>query len=122
MRSGGINWLAVIAAAVTIYVLGFVMYAVMIPMESYVAMSGITEAEQATATSRMMYSPIMPIMTAVFMAVLFKWGSVPDMVAGIPGVLYGWVYDGANNSLTMIDCAHLLLGHMAAGGILGGWK
>ena len=134
MRSGGINWLAVIAAAVTIYVLGFVMYAVMIPMESYVAMSGITEAEQATATSRMMYSPIMPIMTAVFMAVLFKWGSVPDMVAGIkwalvvalasgiPGVLYGWVYGGLPTKMTMIDVSHLLLGHIAAGAILGGWK
>ena len=40
------------------------------------AMSGITEAEKAVAMSRMMFSPVMPILTAVFMAVLFKWGQV----------------------------------------------
>jgi hypothetical protein len=134
MRSGGINWLAIIAAAVAIYAIGFVIYAMMIPMESYIAMSGISEAERATATLRMMYSPIMPIMTAVFLAILYKWGQVADAVAGvkwslvvglasgIPTMLYGWVYDGGNTSLTMIDCAHLLLGHIAAGAILGGWK
>jgi hypothetical protein len=134
MRSGGINWLAIIAAAVAIYAIGFVIYAMMMPMESYIAMSGISEAERATATSRMMYSPIMPIMTAVFLAILYKWGQVADAVAGvkwslvvglasgIPTMLYGWVYDGGNTSLTMIDCAHLLLGHIAAGAILGGWK
>jgi len=24
--------------------------------------------------------------------------------------------------MTMVDCSHLLLGHIAAGAILGGWK
>ena len=134
MRAGGINWLAVVAAAITIYAIGFVMFAMMIPMESYIAMSGITETQQATAMTRMIYSPIMPIMTAVFLAILWKWGQVADAVGGVkwgllvalasavPTVLYGWVYDGDNTSLTMIDCAHVMLGHMAAGAILGGWK
>lgn len=134
MRSAGINWMAVIAAAIVIYAIGFVLYAMMIPMESYEAMSGITEAEKATSMSRMMYSPLMPLMTAIFLAVLFKWGQVADALAGIkwglvvalasgvPGVFYGWVYDGYDNSLTLIDCAHTMLCHMAAGAILGGWK
>ena len=134
MRSGGINWLAVIAAAFVIYAIGAIMYVALIPMDVYLAMSGLTDAEQATATTRMMYSPIMPIMTAVFLGVLFKWGQVPDAVAGVkwavvvalasavPTMLYEWVYDGVDSNLTMIDCSHLLLGHIAAGGILGGWK
>lgn len=134
MRSGGINWLAVIAAAIVIYAIGAVMYVALIPMDVYLAMSGLTDAEQATATARMMYSPIMPIMTAVFLGVLFKWGRVPDAIAGVkwalvvalasavPTVLYEWVYGGVDTNLTMIDCSHLLLGHIAAGGILGGWK
>ena len=134
MRSAGINWLAVIAAAITIYAVGFLIYAMMIPMDSYTAMSGITEAERATAMSRMIYSPIMPLLTAIFLALLFKWGQVADaangakwavvvaLASGVPCILYGWVYDGGNTSLTMIDCAHLLLGHIAAGAILGGWK
>jgi hypothetical protein len=134
MRSGGINWLAVIAAAVAIYAIGFVIYGVMMPMDANVAMSGMTDAERATADARMMYSPLMPILTAVFMAVLFKWGQVADAVAGVkwavviglasavPTMLYGWVYGGLNTSMTMIDVSHLLLGHIAAGAILGGWK
>jgi hypothetical protein len=134
MRSGGINWLAVIVAAIVIYAIGFVIYAMMMPMDTYLAMTGMTEAEQATATSRMMYSPLMPIMTAVFMAVLFKWGNVADAMTGakwalvialasaVPAMLYGWVYGGSDTNMAMVDCAHLLLGHIAAGAILGGWK
>jgi hypothetical protein len=82
----------------------------------------------------MPFSVVMPIMTAVFMAVLFKWGQVADAMTGakwamvvalasaVPTMLYGWVYGGLNTDMTMIDVAHLLLGHIAAGAILGGWK
>ncbi|HXG81985.1 MAG TPA: DUF1761 domain-containing protein [Sphingomicrobium sp.] len=134
MRSGGINWLAVIAAAIAIYAIGFVIYGMLMSEEAMMAMSGMSEAEKATAMSRMMYSPLMPIMTAVFMAVLFKWAQVADAAGGarwgavialasaVPTVLYGWVYGGLSTDMTMIDIAHLLLGHMAAGAILGGWK
>src|SRR4249919_724030 len=106
MRSGGINWLAVLASAVAIYAIGFVIYGVMMPMDANIAMSGMTDAERATADARMMYSPLMPILTAVFMAVLFKWGQVADAMAGVkwavvvglasavPTMLYGWVYGG----------------------------
>ncbi|HKX92924.1 MAG TPA: DUF1761 domain-containing protein [Sphingomicrobium sp.] len=134
MRSGGINWLAVVVAAIAIYAIGFVIYALMIPMDTYMAMSGLTEADQAVATSRMMFSPLMPILTAVFLAILYKWGQVADAATGakwaivvafasaIPTVLYGWVYDGGDTNLLMIDAAYLLLGHVVAGAILGGWK
>jgi|RhiMetdeSRZDD1v2_1073273.scaffolds.fasta_scaffold811841_2 hypothetical protein len=134
MRSGGINWLAVLVAAIAIYAIGFVIYAMLIPEPTWMAMSGMTEAEKATAMSRMMYSPIMPIMIAVFMAVLFKWGQVADAMSGIrwgavialasaiPTMLYGWVYGGLSTDMTMVDCGHLLLGHVAAGAVLGGWK
>jgi len=134
MRSGGINWLAVIVAAIAIYAIGFVIYGLMMPMDTNIAMSGMTDAERATAEARMMYSPLMPILTAAFMAMLFKWGQVADAMTGakwaivvalasaVPTILYGWVYGGLNTSMTMIDCAHLLLGHIAAGAILGGWK
>ena len=134
MRSGGINWLAVIAAAVAIYAIGFVIYAMLIPMEWWMAATGMTDAEKAVAMTRMPFSLVMPIMTAVFMAVLFKWGQVADSMTGIkwavvvglasavPTMLYGWVYGGHNTGMTMIDAGHLLLGHIAAGAILGGWK
>jgi len=134
MRSGGIHWLAVIAAAIAIYVIGFVIYGVLVSEETMMAMSGMTESEQAMAMSRLTFSPLMPILTAVFMAILFKWGSVDSVEKGvkwavvlalasaIPTILYGWVYGGMDTNMTMIDGAHLLLGHIAAGAILGGWR
>jgi len=134
MRSGGIHWLAVIVAAIAIYAIGFVLYGLLIPEDAWMAMSGMTEADKATAMSRMMYGPLMPILTAVFFAVLFKWGAVGDMVSGIkwgavialasaiPAVLYAWVYGGADTNVSLIDIAHLGLGHIAAGAIIGGWR
>ena len=134
MRSGGINWLAVIVAAVAIYAIGFVIYAMLIPEESWMAMSGMTEESKAIAMSRMPFSVVMPLLTAIFIAVLFKWGQVAGAAKGakwalvvalasaIPTILYAWVYGGNNSEMSMIDGAHLLVGHAAAGAILGGWK
>ena len=65
MRSGGINWLAVVVSAVAIYAIGFVIYAMLIPEESWMAMSGMTEESKAMAISRMPFSVVMPILTAV---------------------------------------------------------
>ena len=134
MRSAGINWLAVLVAAIVVYAIGFVIYGFVISEETNMAMSGMTEAEKATAMSRMVFSPLMPILTAVFLAVLFKWGQVASAAKGaqwamavalasaIPTMLYGWVYGGLATEMTMVDCAHLLLGHVVAGAIIGGWK
>lgn len=134
MRSGGINWLAVLVAAIAIYAIGFLIYGILITEESFMAMSAMSEADKATAMSRMAFSPVMPILTAIFLAVLFKWGQVAGaskgaqwalvvaLASAIPTCLYNWVYGGASTDMTMVDSAHLLLGHVAAGAILGGWK
>lgn len=134
MRAAGINWLAVLAAAIAIYAIGFVIYALLIPEESWTAMSGMTEAQKAVAMSRMPFSPVMPILTAAFLAVLFKWAQVASAATGarwaatvafasaIPTVLYAWVYGGNPTEIALVDCGHLLLGHVAAGAIVGGWK
>jgi Na+/melibiose symporter-like transporter len=135
MRSGGINWIAVIAAAVAFYAIGFVIYGLLIPAETWMAMSGITAAEmESVGSSRMMLSVVMPLMTAIFMAILFKWGQVTGasrgaqwgmviaLASAVPGMLYGWVYGIGPIDITLVDSGHLLLGHVAAGAILGGWK
>jgi hypothetical protein len=44
------------------------------------------------------------------------------LASAIPTCLYGWVYGGMSTDMTMVDSAHLLFGHIAAGAILGGWK
>jgi uncharacterized protein DUF1761 len=135
MRSSGINWIAVLAAAVAFYAIGFLIYGLLIPAETWMAWEGVTEAEmQAVGGSRMPFSVVMPLMTAIFMAVLFKWGNVSGVSTGaqwgavialasaVPGMLYGWVYGTGPVEITLVDSGHLLLGHIAAGAILGGWR
>lgn len=134
MRSGGINWLAVLAAAVAVYAIGFIIYGLLIPEETWMAMSGMSEDQKAVAMSRMVFSPVMPVLTAVFLAILFKfgqvastakgaqWAAVVALASAIPTVLYGWVYGGIPTEMTAIDSAHLMLGHVTAGAILGGWR
>ena len=131
MRSGGINWLAVLVSAVAVYAVGFIIYGLLFPEA---ATAGMTEAEISVGMSRMIYSPLMPILTAVFLAVLFKWGQVSSVATGaswaavvalasaIPTLLYGWVYAGGSTESFILDGAHLLIGHVAAGAIIGGWK
>lgn len=134
MRAAGINWFAVLAAAVAIYLIGFVIYGLLIPEATWMAWTGMTEAEKAIAMSRMTLSPLMPIMTVVFLALLFKWGNVMGaskgaqwgmvvaLASAVPTVWYGWVYGGLPAEMTLVDSAHLLIGHIAAGAILGGWR
>ena len=134
MRSGGINWLAVVAAAVAIYVIGFLIYGMLVPQETWMAWTGMTEAQKNVAMARMPFGVLMPIATAVFLAVLFKWGQVSGLSRGaqwgmivafasaIPTVWYGWVYGGLPAQMSLVDSAHLLFGHVAAGAILGAWR
>ncbi len=135
MRSGGINWFAVLVAAVAIYAIGFVIYGLVIPADRWMAMEGITQTDMdRVGMSRMPYSVVMPLMTAIFMAVIFKWGQVAGasrgaqwgmviaLASAVPTILYGWVYGIGPIEVTLIDSAHLLLGHVAAGAVLGAWK
>ena len=135
MRAGGINWIAVLVAAVAFYAIGFVIYGLLIPPERWMALSGISAADmEAVGQNRMPFSVVMPLMTAGFMALLFKWGSVTGISKGaqwgavvalasaVPGMLYGWVYGVGPIDMTLVDSAHLLLGHVAVGMILGAWK
>jgi len=135
MRSGGINWLAVIVAAVAVYAVGFVIYGLLVPPETWMAWEGETQAElAAVGDSRMPFGVVMPLLTAIFMAVIFKWaqvagasngvkwGAVIALASAVPAEMYAWVYGTGLLEITLVDSAHLLLGHVVAGAILGGWK
>ena len=134
MRAGGINWLAVIAAAVAFYAIGFLLYGILIGEERMAAMMGTDAAAMAGEEARMPFGVLMPLATAVFMALIFKWGQVTGagtgarwgaviaLASAVPTIWYSWVYGDYPAQLALIDNAHLLLGHAAAGAVLGGWK
>ena len=134
MRAGGINWIAVLVAAVAYYVIGGLIYGLIVPEDTQMALTGMTEADKAVAETRMMFGVLMPIATAAFMAVLFKWAQVAGaskgaqwglliaLASAVPTVWYGWVYGAMPAEMSLIDSAHLLLGHVTVGAILGAWK
>jgi hypothetical protein len=135
MRSAGINWLAVLAAAVAFYAIGFFLYGMIIGEEQLSAIMGTDPViSKETEEARMPFGVLMPLATAAFMALIFKWGQVTGagtgarwgaviaLASALPTVWYGWVYGSLPAEMALIDNVHLLLGHLAAGAILGGWK
>ena len=135
MRIAGVNIVAVLVAAVAIYLVGFLIFGVIVDPARWMASAGITpEQAAAVGTSRMAYSVVMPLMTAGFMAVLFnwanvtglangaKWGAMIALASAIPALLYGWVYGVGDCFGPMLDSTHMLVGHIIAGGILAAWK
>ena len=127
--------MAVVAAAIAIYAVGFIIYGLLIPTETWMAWEGDTQAElAAVGDSRMPFGVVMPLMTALFMAVIFKWaqvaggsngakwGAVVALASAVPAERYAWVYGTGLVEIMLVDCGHLLLGHVVAGAVLGGWK
>ena len=107
----------------------------MLTPEAWMAASGITKEQMdGVGVSRLPYSPIMPILTAIGMAILFRWANVAGSASGIkyglliamlsavPALWYGWVYGVGPASGTIIDSAHLITGHVLAGAILARWR
>jgi hypothetical protein len=135
MRIAGMNALAVLVAAIAIYAVGFVIYGLLVDPEVWMASSGISQEEMdAIGTSRMPFSVVMPLVTAIGMGVLFKWANVSGWLDGVkwgalvaclsalPAIWYGWVYGVGDCFTPMLDSAHLLIGHSIAGAILARWK
>lgn len=135
MRIAGLNALAILAAAIAIYAVGFVIYGVLMDPDVWMASSGITKDEMdAVGMSRMPYGAVLPLVTAIGMGILFKWANVSGLANGIkwgalvaclsalPAIWYGWVYGVGDCYAPLLDSAHLLIGHSIAGAILASWK
>jgi hypothetical protein len=132
MRYMGHNVLAVIVAALVIYAIEFVIFAVLIPADQYLAMTGMA-AEQADA-SRMPFGIIMPVLSAIGLSLAIKWRNAPGWMGGlVTGLLmavlfgfstsmYGYVYGPQTEQFLLVDLAHFLVCFGAAGAILGAWK
>lgn len=135
MRAFGLNFAAVIGAAIAIYAVGFVIFGLLVPEDVWLASQGLTKAQIGEiGYGRLSWSWAMPLATALFLAVLFGWAQVKGAAAGmrwalvialasaLPAVFYGWVYGVKPLTGPLIDSAHLILGHVAAGAILGRWR
>lgn len=134
MRFNGHNVLAIIVAALVIYAIEFVIFAMLIPGEQYMAFTGITE-EQALANGwRMPIGIVPPLLAAIGLSLAIKWRNVSGMMGGVTTALilavlfafgtslYGYVYGPHTTSYLPVNLAHFLVCWGAAGAVLGVWK
>lgn len=135
MQICGIKWLALLAAALGVYVTGFVIYGLLVPQETWMAWSNISTADmERVGSSRMAYSAIMPVMISIGVGLVIKWRALDSAVAGastgavmallflVSGRLYNYVYGVEGIEIFLVDAGHLMLNGIIAGAILGGWS
>lgn len=134
MRVMGHNALAILVAAIAIYLLEFVIFGVLIAPEQYEALTGLTPEQHAVGLGRMPFGAIMPIMTAIGLSMAIKWRNAAGLVGGATTALlmavlfgfgtslYSYVYGGHAEAYLPINLAHFVVCWGAAGAILGVWK
>lgn len=133
MRVMGHNVLAIIVAAIAIWLIGFLLY-VVIFAEQWMGWMELTDAQKNTDNGRMPFMIVMPFLQAIGLSLAVKWRNAAGLMGGLTtGVLmaiffsiaarlYGWVYSFEVTELLGLDSVHFLLTHAVAGAILGVWK
>lgn len=134
MRVMGHNAFAIIVAALAIYAIEFVIFAVLIPAEQYMAFTGITQAQVEGGMARMPFGIIPPLLAAIGLSMVIKWRNAAGWMGGATtGLmmavlfafgtsLYGYVYGPHTEGYLPVNLAHFLVCYGAAGAILGAWK
>ena len=135
MRVMGHNVLAIIVAALAIYAIEYVIFAVLMTGEQYMAFTGFAqEQSDAIGMSRMPFGIVMPLLTAIGLSLAIKWRNAPGMMGGVMTALimavlfgfstslYSYVYGAHTESYLPVNLGHFLVCWGAAGAILGAWK
>lgn len=128
----GDNWLAILAAAVAIYAVGFIIYGAVFS-QLWMRLSGYTKEQLQPHMWKTAISWIMPVLTAIGLALILKSARVDNLATGLmislevwffivlSTRLYSFVYSPEKPGLLVMDAIHLLLGVLIAGGIISAW-
>jgi hypothetical protein len=134
MRIMGHNALAILVAGLAIYAIEFVIFALLISPEQYVAFTGITAEQAQMGASRMPFGIVPPLLTAIGLSLAIKWrnaagwlggavtGLLMAVLFGFATSLYGYVYGPHQEAYLPVNLAHFLVCWAAAGAVLGAWK
>ena len=134
MRMMGHNVLAIIVAAVAIYAIEYLIFAMLLPGAQYMAMSGYSQASMEAGMARMPFGVIPPILAAIGLSCAVKWrnkagwmagastGAIMAICFGVGVSLYSFVYGPNDAAFVGVNFAHFLVCYGVAGAILGAWK
>ena len=89
MRVMGHNAFAIIVAALAIYAIEFVIFAVLIPAEQYMAFTGITQAQVEGGMARMPFGIIPPLLAAIGLSMVIKRRNAAGWMGGATTGLAG---------------------------------
>jgi hypothetical protein len=132
MRYQGHNVLAILVAAIVIWLIEALIFAVLIPADQYMAMTGMLEGQGDAG--RMPVGIIMPILTAIGLSLVIKWRNAAGWMGGVTTALwmavlfafstslYGYAYGLHTEQFLAVNLGHFLVCYAAAGAILGAWK
>ena len=132
MHFAGINWAAVLVAAAAFFAIGYVIQMRMVDLAAWDAAKHTDKTK--LSTTRMASGMILPLATAIGLAVLFNWGNVAGvgngitwglviaLASGLPVLWYNWFYGTSPIWIFWVDSAHQLVGHAVVGAILAGWR
>lgn len=134
MKVMGHNALAILVAAIAIYLIGFLIYGVIFEA-TWVAATGWSEGELQSGMSKMPLGFIIPFLIAIGLSLAIKWRNKPGWWGGaetgllmalffmVAVVFYGYVYSPAGGeTLLMIDALHQFATAAVGGAIIGAWK
>jgi len=128
----GDNWLAIGVAAIDIYAIGFLIYGALFS-KLWMSLAGYTQEQLKPHMWKMAISWIMPVLTAIGLALILKMARVDNLASGLivsfevwlfivlSTRLYSYVYSPERPGLLVMDAIHLLLGTLAAGAIISAW-
>ena len=128
----GDNWLAIGVAAIGIYAIGFLIYGALFS-KLWMSLAGYTQEQLKPHMWKMAISWIMPVLTAIGLALILKMARVDNLASGLivsfevwlfivlSTRLYSYVYSPERPGLLVMDAIHLLLGTIAAGAIISAW-
>lgn len=135
MRVYGLNLAAILFAAIIIYLVGFLLTRIIVDSDVWMAQNGISiEEMDAVGVSRIIYSPLLPVATAIGLALLCRWtgakgpdegmrlGLLVAMTSGVPALWYAWVYGVQDVSVPVLRSVMVVVSHAAAGALLGAWR
>jgi len=143
MTVPAVNYLAVLAAAVVIFILGGLWYSPLLFVKKWVALQGRTEeqmrAEAASANMPLLYISafVCALITAIVMAHILAHMASIMPTGAVHGAFFGFmawlgfaaptsyataIFSGKPKQLWLIDTTYNLVSFMLAGTILAAWK
>ena len=143
MQFLGVNYLAVLVAAIVIFILGGLWYSPVLFVKKWVALQGKTEeqmrAEAASANMPLMYGSafVSALITAIVMAHILAHMAAIMPTGAVHGAFFGfmaWIgfaaptsyatalFSGKPKQLWLIDSTYNLVSFMLAGLILAAWR